>query len=142
LAVAGARGVLEVQVNDSKFSSGCVVDSHAVGAAKGVKIDVLDAVKVHHSAADVAGHAHSTSVGRDTEILRCVRTVEPHSIGPALSIDSVAAVAGVPDECVAAVAHLHHVVAGATDHEVSPMAAEDAIVPRAAVKAQPDQIRG
>ena len=74
--------------------------------------------------------------------------VEEHRVEAVLSLDGVAAVAGVPDEGVVAGAHEGHVVASAAvddvvavaaDQDVVAVAAGDGVVARAAVHGERDQ---
>src|SRR6185295_12069875 len=95
-----------------------VVDHDVVGAAEGVEIDPLDAVKVHGDGGDVAGETHAPAVGRDVDVLVDVGAIEHERVESGLTLDRVAAVAGVPDEGVVAGAEGGEVVAAAADHSI------------------------
>src|SRR4029077_13839171 len=129
LAVATARGAVEVQGDLEDVGSGQVIDGDRVGAAEGVEIDRLDGGEVHRDVGDVAGEPHQAAVGRDTDLLRVVRAVEDHPVGAGLPVDRVAAVAGVPDDRVAPTAQQGKAIAGPADGEVAPGAADEKIVP-------------
>ena len=98
----------------------------------GVELDVLDAVEVHGDVADVAEQPRPAAIGRDVDVLGDVGAVEHQRIGAGLAFDGVAAVAGVPDEGVVAVAEQGHVVAAAADDDVVAVAADQHVVALAA----------
>ena len=93
--------------------SGQIVDRDGVGATGGIELNVLDAVEVHGDVADVAEQPHPAAVGRDVDVLVGVGAVEHQRVGAGLAFDRVAAVAGVPDELVVAVAEKGDVIASA-----------------------------
>ena len=74
----------------------------------------------------------AAAVGRDVDVLVDVGAVEQHRVGAALALDGVAAVAGVPDERVVAVAQQGHVVAAAAVDDVVAVAADQHVVAVAA----------
>ena len=86
---------------------------------------------------------HARAVGRDVDVLVGVGAVEHQRVGAGLAFDHVAAVAGVPDELVVAVAHearrrcrappVIDVVAGAADQHVCAGTADDGVVAVAGV---------
>ena len=61
-------------------------------------------LRVHGDVADVAEQPHPLAIGGDVEFLADVGAVEHQRVGAALAFDDVAAVAGIPDETVVAVA--------------------------------------
>src|SRR5262249_26855348 len=95
-----------------------VVDGEGIGAAEGGDVDLLHAVDVHGDVADVAGQPQAAAVGRQVDILADFGAIELQGVVTALSLDRVAAVAGVPHERVVAGAAEQHVVAAATDDQV------------------------
>src|SRR5262249_44628159 len=90
-----------------------VVDGDRGGPAAGVEVDPLHVVEVHGDVAGVADEAHALAVGGDVDLFVNVGAVEEHRVGAGLALERIAAVAGVPDEQVVALAADEHVVAGA-----------------------------
>src|SRR5439155_22920675 len=70
LAVAGgaAEGAGEVDVHAADVGAAQVVDGDEVGAAEGVEVDQLDAVRVHRDAGDVAGESEPVAVRRQLDL--------------------------------------------------------------------------
>src|SRR5262249_23248014 len=104
------------QADPGHAGAGQVVDGHGVGAAEGVDGDGLDAAQVHGDAADVAGEPDARAVGREVEPLRGVRPVEHQPVQAGAAVDGVAAVARAPQEGVEARAADQVVVPGAAVH--------------------------
>src|SRR5205807_7679041 len=82
LAVAGgaAEGAGEVDVHAADVGDSEVVDGDEVGAAEGVEVDQLDAVRVHRDAGDVAGESEPVAVRRQPDLLGDVGAVEEHLV--------------------------------------------------------------
>ena len=78
--------------------------------------------------ADVTGQPHALAIGRDIEILRRVGAVEHQRIGAPLTLDHVAAVAGIQNKSVIAVAEQRDVVAAAAVDDVIAVAADQPVV--------------
>src|SRR5436309_11808325 len=102
-----------------------------------MKVDPLDAVEVHGDGGDVAGETHAPTVGRDVDFLGDVGAVEHEGVEAGLTLDRVAAVAGVPDEGVVAGAEERHVVAGPADNGVVAMVADGRVHVCTAVNGKP-----
>ena len=124
--------------------------SDGVGAARGIELDVLDTVEVHRDVADVAEQPDAAAIGRDVDVLGGVGAVEHQRVGARLTLDRVAAIAGVPDELVIAGAHEGNVsacaarddvIAGPTDQHVRAAAADDGVVAITPVDRQRDRRR-
>jgi hypothetical protein len=98
-----------------------------------VEIDPLDAIEVHRDGGDVAGETHTPTVGRNIDPLGDIGAVEHQRVEAGLTLDRVAAVAGVPDEGVVAGAEESHVVARSADDEIVVLAAEDRVVADATI---------
>jgi hypothetical protein len=94
-----------------EIGPGEIIDDDIVGAAEGIEVDPLDAIKVHGDVADVAEQPHPLAVGRNVDALIGVGAVEDEGVEAGLTLDRVAAVARVPDEAVVAVAEERDVVA-------------------------------
>ena len=84
----------------------------------------------------------AAAIGRDVDVLVDVGAVEDQRIGAGSAFDDVAAVAGIPDEGVVAVAEIGEVVAaaagddvvaGAADQRVGALAAGDGVVAGTAI---------
>src|SRR5262249_9747199 len=100
VAVAVAGG--EVGGDGVDVGAGEVVDGDGVGAAEGVDVHVVDSVGVHGYGGDVAGESEAWTVGGEVDLFADVGAVEEHGVVAVLAFDGVAAVAGVPLECVVA----------------------------------------
>src|SRR5262249_6996385 len=109
VARAATRRGGKVEVEVGEVGAGQVVDRDGVRAAQGVEVDPLDAVEVHHDTGDAGAEADARAVGGDVDPLADIRAVEEHRVGAGLSLDDVAAVAGIPDERVVAGTHPDHV---------------------------------
>src|SRR5436305_2114489 len=86
LSVAGRRGAVEVQVDLRNIRSGQIIDRDGVGTAERVEVNLLDTVEVHRDVGDVTREPDPSTVGRDSDILSNVRTVEDHRVGASLSL--------------------------------------------------------
>src|SRR5262249_56049061 len=113
------------------------------------ELNGLDVGEIHADAADVAGKERMGAVCSDVDVLRDVGAVEHQGVAAGPAVDAVAAVAGIPDERVVAVAELGGVVAAPADDEVTAVAADervvalaagDGVVAGAAVAGQPHHI--
>ena len=67
---------------------------------------MLDRVEVHGDVTDITEQPDVLTVGRDVDGLVGIGAVEHQRIGAGAAVDGVAAVAGVPDELVIAVAKM------------------------------------
>src|SRR3954467_4422698 len=106
---------------------------------------MLDAVQVHRDGRDVTGEQRVRAVRRDADVLGDIGAVERERVGSGAAVDSVAAIARVPQERIVAGAEEGNVVAAAADHDVVAIAADeyvvagasgDAVVPGAAIDGQ------
>ena len=114
MTVAGGTvdGSCQVEVDPSHGGPGQIADGDGVGPAKSVDSNVLHAAEVQCDAADVVGESDPAAIGRDVDSLRHARAIEDHRvgypseviIGGIATLDSVVAVALVPDEGVGALA--------------------------------------
>src|SRR5690349_24509256 len=120
------------------IGSGQIVDRDGGRAAKCVQLDVLYALEVNGDAGDVPRAPHAAAVGRYVDFFVDVRTVEQQRIVAALALDSVAAIARIPDEGVVASAELGNVVAATAVDEVVVLAALDDVIAVAAVERELD----
>ena len=150
LAVAGARAGNggEVGHDLGHIRAAQVVDDQVVGAAKGVEVDRLDVVEVHHDVAEVASEQDPLAVRSRLEVLGAVAAVEQHPVDAVLALDDVAAVARIPLEDVVAGAEesdvvallaVDEVVAVPAEQQVDAVAAEDRVIAGAAVDRDLDQ---
>ena len=106
-AVIGA----EVEVDLVHAGAGEVADGNVVGTTEGIEVDMLDAVQVHRDGSDIAREQHPAAIGRDVDVLVDIGAVEQQRVGALAAFDSVAAVAGIPDEGVIAGAEIGEIVA-------------------------------
>ncbi len=97
------------------------------------------------TAEDVTREHRLAAIGNDINVLGDIRAIEPQRIEAAASIDHIAAVTGIPDEGVIAIAERrdvvalaanHRVVAGAADQRVGPGTAGDRVIACPAIKRQ------
>ncbi len=138
IARAAARRRSQIDRDLVHIGAGQVVDRDGVGAAQGVELDVLDAMKVHGDVADIAEQANPVAIGRDVDVLVDVGAIEQQRVGAGLAFDRVAAVARVPDERVIALAEERHVVAATANHQVIAAAAGQRVVAVTAVQHEID----
>src|SRR5262249_44334566 len=83
----------------------------------------FDTIQVHRDVADVSGQQRARAVGGNGDGFGGGGAVELQRIVARLALDDVAAVAGVPDERVVAVAEQRGIVAGTAGHDVGAVAA-------------------
>src|SRR5262249_52631269 len=102
-------------------------DGDVVRPARGIELDLLDAVQVHRDVGDVPGEEHSRAVSRDADVLVQVRAVEQQRVRASLALHVITAVTRVPDEGVVACAQQRHVRAAHTDHRVVATAPKERI---------------
>src|ERR1051326_3686491 len=140
-AVTTAPGQSQVDVDIADAGAGQVVDGDVVRASERPEIDRLDAVCVHRDGGNIPDEAGMGAIRRNRDVFGDIRTIELESVAAALSVDDIAAVAGVPGEYVVSVTHECGVVAGAADDEIIAVAAVDDIIAGAAVQSQADPVR-
>src|SRR5262249_52891459 len=105
--------------------------------------------EVHRDVPLFAEEAYPRAVGRDVDVLVDVGAVEHHNVVAFLTLDDVAALAGVPHEGVVAgaegdgvvaAAAVDRVVAVAAEQPVGAVAAGDGVVAGAAVDGDRDEV--
>src|SRR5262249_49739568 len=125
-----------------------IIDGHGVGAAQRIDVDFLDAVEIHDDIPDVTGELNALAVGRDIEALVDVGAVEQEGVHAVLTLDLVAAVAGIPLERVVAGAEngdvvalvaIDETVAVAAEQMVGTVATENGVVAGAAIARRADK---
>ena len=93
----------EVDVDAVHVRRGQAVDRRRIDTAECVQREDLHIVGVHDDVADVAREQEPAAVRRRREDLGAGRAVEAQRVDAVLTLDDVAAVAGIPDEGVVAV---------------------------------------
>ena len=143
-----ARGQIDVGLRH--VGAAQVVDGRRVRAAERPEVDLLRVVHVHRDVPEVAEEAEPRAVGGEVEHLRTSRAVEDHRVDPRLTLDDVAAVAGIPAERVVvgteepdvvALVAVDRVVAVAAEEHLGSVAAVQRVVSGAAVHPDLDQGR-
>lgn len=110
----------KVDVKLGHAAARCIIDVNIIGAAKRVESDLFDAGQVHGDIAEIAREQSTASgLGRESEVFSSGTAVEQHRVEPSATVQSVAAVAGIPDE---------HVVAPASEHLVDTWSADQGII--------------
>ena len=95
-------------------------------------------VQVHRHDPDIAGQADVAAIGRDIDALVAVGAVELECVHASLAVNSVAAIARVPDEHVVTRAKRRHVTPFAAVDDIIAGAADDLVIAVTAVEREVD----
>jgi hypothetical protein len=115
-------------MNLAHVRTGHVVDCNGVCATKNVEINLLDTIEIHRDAGDVTGQQRPCAVGGNINPLVDVCAVEKQNVGAALSLDHIAAVAGIPEEDVVAGAKKCGVIATVAIDDIVAVPADQDVV--------------